>query len=216
MILLHLLTCIAAIVALAHILAGRIPDCLFVFLPCVFFVPDLFYMELQWGTVPDWLMAGAAALTAFAAWRGVDVWRRQMLGQDRIATAKRLLAHVYKIQRLMDQLREPRDAPPRVREELIATANQTDSVFIDGKLFWSDFKPDIKRLHQLIEELLHAKEQYGYTADPAMAPDIKNEIETKYKSVAYRMTDDPLMDEFGLKLNKTIASFDAVLIRELQ
>lgn len=48
MVALHLLLCLVAIVALAHLLAGRIPDFLFVLLPCTFFVPDLFYMQIQW------------------------------------------------------------------------------------------------------------------------------------------------------------------------
>lgn len=91
MIALHLLSCVVAIVALAHLFAGRVPDFLFVLLPFLFFVPDLFYMESNvWGTVPEWLTLVLTFAAVVLAAKGFHTWKRQLIAEKDYDLAVRI------------------------------------------------------------------------------------------------------------------------------
>lgn len=53
------------------------------------------------------ITALAAAAAAFAAWRGVDAWRRQIIGSKQIELAAEILEKTYEIENILQIARSP-------------------------------------------------------------------------------------------------------------
>ena len=59
------------------------------------------------GAVRDIIVAVAAIVTAYAAWRGVSEWQKQLRGQTEYQTARLVLHTTYKVRSAISMVRSP-------------------------------------------------------------------------------------------------------------
>lgn len=65
------------------------------------------FAGLSWGTVPDWVIAGAAALATIQGWRSLSAWRREAGGKRRLELAEEILTRVYEVADAVAFVRNP-------------------------------------------------------------------------------------------------------------
>lgn len=83
-----------------------------------------FLLRIDWGTVPDWVVAIAAALAAIQGWRSLSAWRKEAGGKRRLELAEEILTSVYEVADAISLVRNPqghvdenRERPGRDAEE---------------------------------------------------------------------------------------------------
>lgn len=128
---LYLCLCLLAFVGIAHLLAGRIPNWLFVFLPSVFLVPSIKPMEIDWDKVPDWISAISTAGGIFFAIYAYRGWKKQLAETKRFEVSFDLLREFYKVawafgQVVMGPDKETNGAYDRLREAVISLNSEVE------------------------------------------------------------------------------------------
>jgi hypothetical protein len=103
-------------------------------------------MNIDFGSLPDWITAIAAGGGALIAWWGVNAWRNELVGRDNYEIARRVLKGSYSIESIVKQIRTNWSGLfiPELIKEMSRVGADLDDAFMDARVAWGERPVELK------------------------------------------------------------------------
>jgi hypothetical protein len=184
--------------------------------------------------VKELSIALAAAATAFAAWRGVHVWREQLRGTERFNLARQILRHAHTYVDEMDRVRHwmsmgneaddpPEDDPKRdkehyreyyrtrtIYEKLLSRLSDVDQLLyadsIEAEaLFGPGAREPIDQLREIGRDVQIAIEWFVDSKYPNRIGDFPDE----QKRIVFKTNSRKYPDEISTRADESLSRIEA-------
>ncbi len=163
--------------------------------------------------IKDIVVAVSAAVGAISAWRGVDTWRKQLVGKSEYELAKRLLKSAFEIEKLIKRIRltARMESDEELWDKLDKVGAECDVAFLEGRVQWGDQLFELKApIAECVNQLRYSSQRI----DDSRAVDVPNaEIDSilnEHKPIARGWTADD-SDDFSCKVHSAIEKLEKAL-----
>lgn len=150
------------------------------------------------------LTALAALIGGCAAWRGVNTWRKQLIGQDEYSLAKKLIKSGIELEHSIRRLRNPGNLPELTWPAFEEIAREMDVYFLEAEVHWGELLSDVKNsIVQCTNSLRLQSERLATLSEHESS--VSAEIRREANSILWARIAGP-DDEFAQRLHLAIVS----------